>query len=72
MANPAMRAARQFPWKFFLGVVLVVVFFAGALAVAAFAVTSSTASFMLMPLVLALFVGSPVAGRTEAAGLRRR
>ena len=26
MANPAMRAARQFPWKFFLGVVLVVVF----------------------------------------------
>ncbi|MBI5168818.1 MAG: PBP1A family penicillin-binding protein [Candidatus Eisenbacteria bacterium] len=26
MANPAMRATRQFPWKFFLGVVLVVVF----------------------------------------------
>ncbi len=34
-----------------------------ALAVAAFAVSSSTASFMLMPLVLALFIGSPVAGR---------
>jgi MFS family permease len=34
-----------------------------ALAVAAFAVSPSTASFMLMPLVLALFVGSPVAGR---------
>lgn len=39
------------------------VLFMPALAVAAFAVTSSTASFMLMPLVLALFVGSPLAGR---------
>jgi MFS family permease len=39
------------------------VLFMPALAVAAFGVTSSTASFMLMPLVLALFLGSPTAGR---------
>ncbi len=37
--------------------------FLPALAVAAFAVTSSSASFMLLPLVVALFIGSPVAGR---------
>jgi MFS family permease len=41
----------------------VAVLFMPALAVAAFAVTSSSASFMLMPLVFALFIGSPVAGR---------
>lgn len=34
-----------------------------ALAVAAFAVTSSTASFMLLPLVLSVAIGSPLAGR---------
>ncbi len=37
--------------------------FLGALAVAAFGVTSSQASFMMMALVVALFIGSPVAGR---------
>lgn len=39
------------------------VLFMPAMAVAAFAVSSSSASFMLMPLVLALFIGSPLAGR---------
>ena len=39
------------------------VVFMPALAVAAFGVTSSRASFMLLPLVAALFVGSPLAGR---------
>jgi len=37
--------------------------FVPALAIAAFGMTSSTASFMLMPVVLALAVGSPVVGR---------
>lgn len=39
------------------------VVFVPALAVAAFAVTESTASFLLMPLVLALAVGAPLVGR---------
>ncbi len=39
------------------------VVFVPALAVAAFGVTSSTASFMLLPAVLAMGVGSPLFGR---------
>jgi MFS family permease len=39
------------------------VVFIPALAVAAFAVTESTASFLLLPVVLALAVGAPVSGR---------
>ena len=39
------------------------VVFIPALAVAAFAVSESTASFLLMPLVLALAVGAPLVGR---------
>ena len=39
------------------------VVFIPSLAVAAFAVSESTASFLLLPLVLALAVGAPVAGR---------
>ncbi len=39
------------------------VVFIPSLAVAAFAVSESTASFLLMPLVLALAVGAPVVGR---------
>lgn len=39
------------------------VLFLPALAVAAFSVSESRASFMLMPLVLALSVGAPAAGR---------
>jgi MFS family permease len=41
----------------------VAVLFMPALAVAAFGVSSSRASFMLLPLVVALFIGSPLAGR---------
>lgn len=37
--------------------------FVPALVVTAFAVTSSTASFMLVPVVLAMAVGAPLAGR---------
>jgi MFS family permease len=39
------------------------VVFLPALAIAAFAVSDSTASFLLMPVVLALAVGAPVSGR---------
>ena len=39
------------------------VLFMPALAVAAFGVTGSQASFMLLALVFALFIGSPIAGR---------
>jgi MFS family permease len=39
------------------------VVFIPALAVASFAVTESTASFLLIPLVLALAIGAPLAGR---------
>lgn len=38
--------------------------FVPALLVAAFAVSNSTASFMLLPVVLVMAVGSPLAGRT--------
>ena len=37
--------------------------FVPSLAVAAFGVTSSTASFMLVPVVLSMVIGSPLAGR---------
>lgn len=39
------------------------VVFVPALLVSAFSVTSSTASFMLIPVVLAMAIGSPLAGR---------
>jgi MFS family permease len=45
------------------GVVEATFIFFSDLAVAAFAVEKSTASFMLMPLVAAVAVGSPLAGR---------
>jgi MFS family permease len=65
--HPELLASRQLKLasaiSFGAGLGEVSVLFMPALAVAAFAVTTSTASFMLMPLVLALFVGSPVAGR---------
>lgn len=38
--------------------------FVPALLVAAFAVSNSTASFMLLPVVLVMAIGSPLAGRT--------
>jgi EmrB/QacA subfamily drug resistance transporter len=67
IVRPDLLAPRQMKLaaglSFGAGLGEVSVLFMPALAVAAFAVTSSTASFMLMPLVLALFVGSPVAGR---------
>jgi len=40
------------------------VVFIPTLAVAAFAVSDSTASYLLMPVVLALAVGAPISGRT--------
>jgi EmrB/QacA subfamily drug resistance transporter len=65
--HPALLAPRQIKLasaiSFGAGLGEVSVLFMPALAVTAFAVSSSTASFMLMPLVLALFIGSPVAGR---------
>jgi EmrB/QacA subfamily drug resistance transporter len=61
LAPRQMKLASAISFGAGLGEVSVV--YMPALAVAAFAVTSSTASFMLMPLVLALFVGSPIAGR---------
>jgi EmrB/QacA subfamily drug resistance transporter len=65
--RPALLAPRQLKLasaiSFGAGLGEVSVLFMPALAVAAFAVSSSTASFMLMPLVLALFIGSPFAGR---------
>lgn len=67
IVRPDLLAPRQMKLasalSFGAGLGEVSVLFMPALAVAAFAVTSSTASFMLMPLVLALFVGSPLAGR---------
>ena len=65
--RPDLLAPRQIKvasaLSFGAGLGEVSVLFMPALAVAAFAVTSSTASFMLMPLVLALFIGSPLVGR---------
>jgi EmrB/QacA subfamily drug resistance transporter len=67
IVRPALLAPRQLrlasALSFGAGLGEVSVMFMPALAVSAFAVTSSSASFMLMPLVLALFIGSPVAGR---------
>jgi EmrB/QacA subfamily drug resistance transporter len=65
--RPKLLATRQLQLasaiSFGAGLGEVGVLFLAALAVAAFGVTSSQASFMLMALVLALFIGSPVAGR---------
>lgn len=61
LAPRQMKLASAISFGAGLGEVSVV--YMPAMAVAAFTVSSSTASFMLMPLVLALFVGSPVAGR---------
>jgi EmrB/QacA subfamily drug resistance transporter len=67
VVRPDLLAPRQIKLagalSFGAGLGEVSVLFMPALAVAAFGVTSSTASFMLMPLVLALFIGSPLAGR---------
>jgi MFS family permease len=67
IVRPALLAPRQMKLasaiSFGAGLGEVSVLFMPALAVIAFGVSSSTASFMLMPLVLALFIGSPVAGR---------
>jgi EmrB/QacA subfamily drug resistance transporter len=67
IVRPALLAPRQLrlasALSFGAGLGEVSVMFMPALAVSAFAVTSSSASFMLLPLVLALFIGSPVAGR---------
>lgn len=70
-ADPIVRTSllkpRQlrlaFALTFGAGLGEVAVLFMPALAVAAFDVTSSRASFMLMPLVVALSIGSPMAGR---------
>jgi len=70
-ADPVIRTSLLAPRQvklvsaisFGAGLGEVSVLFMPALAVAAFGVTSSTASFMLMPLVVALFLGSPTAGR---------
>ncbi|MEJ2501838.1 MAG: MFS transporter, partial [Gemmatimonadota bacterium] len=45
------------------GVTEAAVVFVPALLVGAFAVTASTASFMLLPIVAAMALGSPIAGR---------
>ncbi|MEI2652495.1 MAG: MFS transporter [Microthrixaceae bacterium] len=67
IVRPDLLAPRQMKLasalSFGAGLGEVSVLFMPALAVAAFAVTSSAASFMLMPLVIALFIGSPLAGR---------
>ena len=65
--RPSLLATRQLRLacaiSFGAGLGEVGVLFMPALAVAAFGVTTSTASFMLMPLVIALFFGAPTAGR---------
>lgn len=67
IVRPDLLAPRQLKLasalSFGAGLGEVSVLFMPALAVAAFGVTSSAASFMLMPLVLALSIGSPLAGR---------
>lgn len=67
IVRPALLGSRQMRLasaiSFGAGLGEVSVVFMPALAVAAFAVKSSTASFMLLPLVVALFIGSPLAGR---------
>lgn len=65
--RPALLATRQLKLAsaiaFGAGLGEVAVVFLPSLAVAAFGVTESRASFMLLPLVVALFIGSPTAGR---------
>ncbi|GIK72847.1 MAG: MFS transporter [Chloroflexota bacterium] len=65
--RPGLIATRQLRLAsgiaFGAGLGEVAVLFLPSLAVAAFAVSESQASFMLLPLVVALFIGSPVAGR---------
>ena len=65
--RPSLLATRQLRLAsaiaFGAGLGEVAVLFLPSLAVAAFGVTSSRASFMLLPLVFALFIGSPVVGR---------
>ncbi|HRA67234.1 MAG TPA: MFS transporter, partial [Caldilinea sp.] len=65
--RPNLLATRQLRLAsaiaFGAGLGEVAVLFLPSLAVAAFGVTSSRASFMLLPLVFALFIGSPVVGR---------
>ncbi len=65
--RPGLIATRQLRLAsgiaFGAGLGEVAVLFLPSLAVAAFAVSESRASFMLLPLVVALFIGSPVAGR---------
>jgi len=65
--RPTLLATRQLKLAsaiaFGAGLGEVAVVFLPSLAVAAFGVTESRASFMLLPLVVALFIGSPTAGR---------
>ncbi len=65
--RPGLIATRQLRLAsgiaFGAGLGEVAVLFLPSLAVAAFAVSESRASFMLLPLVVALFIGSPLAGR---------
>lgn len=61
LATRQLRLASAIAFGAGLGEVAVV--FLPSLAVAAFGVTNSRASFMLLPLVVALFIGSPLAGR---------
>lgn len=67
IVRPALLGPRQLRLAnsitFGAGLGEVAVLFMPALAVAAFGVSSSRASFMLLPLVVALFIGSPLAGR---------
>lgn len=49
--------------SFGAGLIEAAVVFVPALVVAAFGVTNSTASFMLLPVVLAMAVGAPLSGR---------
>ncbi len=67
IVRPALLAPRQIKLAnaitFGAGLGEVATIFMPALAVAAFGVSSSRASFMLMPLVVALAIGSPLAGR---------
>ncbi len=61
LSTRQLRLASTIAFGAGLGEVAVV--FLPSLAVAAFGVTESRASFMLLPLVFALFIGSPTAGR---------
>lgn len=67
IVRPELLAPRQIKLAnaitFGAGLGEVATIFMPALAVAAFGVSASSASFMLMPLVVALAIGSPLAGR---------